>query len=357
MKKIQEMIGLPIIDISVGNEVGKVKGIIINATSGRIDYLIVDCGLHSLRSKVILTDNIIGIGEFALTIENESHIKDINDMPQAIELLHKNIHVVGTGILTKKGNLIGKAGEIVINEDNCDIAGIELISEKKSGEFMLIPRECILTYGEKLLIVSEDAIIKLVENFGTVLLETQSKDEVISESLKSSGSSESLKSSGSPESSDFQSGQELLNQTDCYVGEKENNTVDVANSNIYVGKKPNDGKLLKKSLVSQEVVTENTDINIVKQTVIIKYIKDSFENTVSNPSYTETSENKSKYISNASKLFEQRQRQYLFGRKVTKTIADSTGNVIISEGVIICDEIINIAKEYGKLTELVMNNR
>ncbi len=60
---------------------------------------------------------------------------------------------------------------------------------------------------------------------------------------------------------------------------------------------------------------------------------------------------------NAAILFEQRQRQYLKGRSSTKTITDSLGNVIIAEGMIIDDSVIDEAKAKGKLIELVMNNR
>lgn len=60
---------------------------------------------------------------------------------------------------------------------------------------------------------------------------------------------------------------------------------------------------------------------------------------------------------NAAVLFEQRQRQYLNGRRATKTIVDSTGSVIISEGMLIDDQVIDEVKLKGKLIELVMNNR
>jgi hypothetical protein len=59
----------------------------------------------------------------------------------------------------------------------------------------------------------------------------------------------------------------------------------------------------------------------------------------------------------ASVLFEQRQRQYLKGRYATRTITDSEGNVIISEGMQIDDAVIDEAKKKGRLVELVMNNR
>jgi hypothetical protein len=59
----------------------------------------------------------------------------------------------------------------------------------------------------------------------------------------------------------------------------------------------------------------------------------------------------------ASVLFEQRQRQYLRGRYATKTIVDNAGNVIISEGMQIDDNVIDEAKSKNKLIELVINNR
>lgn len=57
----------------------------------------------------------------------------------------------------------------------------------------------------------------------------------------------------------------------------------------------------------------------------------------------------------ATELFEQRQRQYLIGKKVTKTIHTTTGQIIINSGDVITEELINEVKLNGKLIELVMN--
>ena len=70
MKKAQEIIGLPIITISDGMEAGRVKDVIINADKGTIDFVTVDNGVQTLSAGVISTSDIVGIGEYALTIEN-----------------------------------------------------------------------------------------------------------------------------------------------------------------------------------------------------------------------------------------------------------------------------------------------
>jgi len=117
MKKIQEILGLPIISISDGIEVGKVKSAIINADKGAIDYIVVDSGIQILSARVIPTDNVLGIGEYALTIENDGAINDISKIPAAIDLLQKNIQIKGTKVLTKKGRLIGEIGDIFVDEN------------------------------------------------------------------------------------------------------------------------------------------------------------------------------------------------------------------------------------------------
>jgi len=43
------------------------------------------------------------------------------------------------------------------------------------------------------------------------------------------------------------------------------------------------------------------------------------------------------------------------GKKVTKTIVDASGGILVNSGEIITDEIVQAVKENGKLIELVMN--
>jgi len=78
------------------------------------------------------------------------------------------------------------------------------------------------------------------------------------------------------------------------------------------------------------------------------------KNNTENQGYINTD---SKLKTSTQSLFEQRQRQYLKGRKATKTITDNVGKVIVDSGDIISEDIIDIAKNNGRLIELVMNNK
>lgn len=164
MKKTQRILGLPIISISDGLEVGKVKSIIINADKGAIDYIVVDSGIQIFSARVIPTEDVLGIGEYALTIENEGVITDISRIPAAIQLLQNDIRVKGTKVLTKKGRLIGEIGDIYIDDnDNCKITGLEFIADITQKQIKLIPRDTVITFGKNLTVVKEDIEASLLD--------------------------------------------------------------------------------------------------------------------------------------------------------------------------------------------------
>jgi uncharacterized protein YrrD len=57
----------------------------------------------------------------------------------------------------------------------------------------------------------------------------------------------------------------------------------------------------------------------------------------------------------AARSFEQKQRQFLIGRKVSKRISSKNGEILAEKGTIITDELIDRIKESGKYMELTMN--
>ena len=66
-------------------------------------------GIQIFSARVIPTEDILGIGEYALTIENEGVITDISKIPSAIQLLQKDIRVKGYQGAYQKGSLIGRS--------------------------------------------------------------------------------------------------------------------------------------------------------------------------------------------------------------------------------------------------------
>ncbi len=302
MKKTQKILGLPIISISDGLEVGRVKSIIINADRGAIDYIVVDSGIQIFSARVIPTEDVLGIGEYALTIENEGVITDISRIPAAIQLLQNDIRVKGTKVLTKKGRLIGEIGDIYIDDNSeCKITGLEFIADITQKQLKLIPRETVITFGKNLTVVKEDIEVSL--------LDTPAQ-------LGSDAGFDDLEKKKDPFSV------EAGNIT--YADNAA--TFDTYQSNDFAQAPGDSAQVAAEDLYSGDVVVSEQ------------------------PSVQDNNDS-------ASVLFEQRQRQYLKGRYATRTITDNMGNIIISEGMVIDDSVIDEAKSKDKLIELVMNNK
>jgi len=156
MKKTKEIIGLPIISVTDGMEIGNVKNLIINADSRTVNFIVVDTGIHLLGAKVIQSDKILGIGEYALTVEDENTITTISKAPSAIELLEKNITIKGARMLTEKGKIVGEVTEIYIDEDDeCRIKGIEYKPMKDPASAKFLPDKSVVTYGKNLVVIYE----------------------------------------------------------------------------------------------------------------------------------------------------------------------------------------------------------
>lgn len=62
-------------------------------------------------------------------------------------------------------------------------------------------------------------------------------------------------------------------------------------------------------------------------------------------------------IQNTAKIFEERQKQFLMGRKATKRIVTEKGEILIDEGEAVTSDIFDKIRENGKLIELTMNTQ
>lgn len=167
MKASVEIKGLRIISISEGTQVGTVKDFILNPRKGSLDFFVVDQPSDYFGAKVIAYADIVGLGEFALTVPNPDVIQNVADNDNAQELIKQGVEVIGTKVLTKKGALSGEVKEILIDEETGKIA--QCLFTDNQGEEHQVAGEQIITYGKELLIIEG--------NPGEI------KAEVVSESL------------------------------------------------------------------------------------------------------------------------------------------------------------------------------
>lgn len=146
-----DIIGLPVISINEGQELGKVKDLVINPNGGSVAALIIDDGKWYFGAKLLSFSAVSGIGEYAVTVDSSNQIVNINNAPDLEQLLIADIKVIGAKVLTKDGFIQGKVNEIVVDADgkiSCEV-------EDDKGQITNIDSDKILTFGKNVIIVAD----------------------------------------------------------------------------------------------------------------------------------------------------------------------------------------------------------
>ncbi|WP_175639843.1 PRC-barrel domain-containing protein [Metabacillus schmidteae] len=180
MKKSTEILGLPIIGISAGLELGSVKSLVINPEKGTVDFLTVEHDDWQVSVKAIPFSKVIGIGEFALTIDSDNAIIDLNEIPIANQLVNKRIKITDTRVMTRKGQLLGEVKEYFVNEDTGQIIGLHL---NVNNQDVFIKSEFVLTFGKDILVVKEEASAQFL-NSAEKLVENHELEDVVEELIE-----------------------------------------------------------------------------------------------------------------------------------------------------------------------------
>jgi uncharacterized protein YrrD len=154
VKKNSEILGLPVISLTEGSELGRVKCLVINAAKGAVAAMVIeDDNWYKVGAKLLPFAAVIGVGDNAVTVENSSSIVPIAHDQEIEKLLDANVKVIGAKVLTQRGGFQGRVSEYSVDETgkigSCQIEG-------PNGEVDQIQGQRIRTFGKEILIISDD---------------------------------------------------------------------------------------------------------------------------------------------------------------------------------------------------------
>ena len=117
MKKSTEILGLPIISITEGFELGISKTLIVDANAGAVAAITIEDEDWYRGVKLLPYSSVIAIGRDAVTVTSSENILTLDEASDFEAMLDANIRVIGTKAITKTGTINGKVSEIFIAED------------------------------------------------------------------------------------------------------------------------------------------------------------------------------------------------------------------------------------------------
>ena len=138
MKKSVEILGLPIISITEGRELGLSKSLLIDAKNGLVAAITIEDEDWYRGVKLIPYESVIAIGADAVTITHSENILKLEDAGDYEALLDENIRVIGTRAITKNGIIQGTVTEIFVGDDGriekCEITAPDGVATEVTAE-------------------------------------------------------------------------------------------------------------------------------------------------------------------------------------------------------------------------------
>ena len=156
MKTSAEILGLPVISITEGRELGMSKTLLIDAKNGAVAAITIEDDDWYRGVKLIPYESVIAVGADAITITNSENILTLEDAVDFENLLDENVRIIGTKAITKAGTIQGSVSEIYVGDDG-KVVQCE-ISDPQGNFLDNISAEQISIFGKQVTVIDSGSV-------------------------------------------------------------------------------------------------------------------------------------------------------------------------------------------------------
>ncbi|MCR5175995.1 MAG: PRC-barrel domain-containing protein [Anaerovibrio sp.] len=325
MKKSIEIIGLPVISITEGRELGMSKSLLIDAKNGAIAAIIIEDEDWYRGVKLLPYSSVVAIGADAVTVVNSETILTLEDAGDYETMMDENVKVIGTKAITKSGTIQGNVVEIYVGEggkiEKCEI-------EAADGGLSEITSDQISIFGKQVTII-ESEMEKKTENL----------------------TSDEPQEASAPVEDNQEEPAEAVQEAP--VAEA---TPVAEETPVSTAEAPQAEPITEDVAAEKETETAPAEVPSIPEEKIEEAPAEA-------PSAPEAKAEEAPAESNdpdedhlqqaADNTTIERQRRFVLGKTARRTLTSPTGVVIVNEGDVITDEVIqraNLAKMFVPLT-------
>ena len=298
MKKSVDILGLPVISITEGRELGMSKTLLIDAPNRVVAAITIEDEDWYRGVKLIPYDNVIAVGDDAVTVNHSENILTLDAAGDFETLLDDNIRVIGTKAITRTGVIQGTITEIFIGKDGsiekCEITAPE-------GSTSEVTADQVSIFGKEVTVISPE---------GDAGKKSDAADAPAASAVTTSAEEPAAEPATEPAAEEPAASAETPAEDTAAAAEPS------AEPTI------------------EELAVEDTPA----------------ETPAAEAATEEPAEDK-----NADRVNEDRHRRFLLGKKATRTIKMDNGVVIVEAGADITEEVLQKAKLGNKFIELSMS--
>jgi len=319
MKKSVEIIGLPVISITEGRELGMSKSLLIDAKNGAIAAIIIEDEDWYRGVKLLPYSSVVAIGADAVTVINSETILTLEDAGDYEAMMDENVRVIGTKAITKSGTIQGKVVEIYVGEggkiEKCEI-------ESEDGSLSEITSDQISIFGKQVTIIDSDTDTEKKTEKLSVATEPEPEPEVAEETVEEPVEEPVEEAEPETEEATEEAEEEPTPEPEAEPEE--------------------------------EPVEEGTEAAPEEESVE-EPVEEPAEEAEPEPEapQEEPAKEEEDLQQAADNTTSDRQRRFVLGKTARRTLTTPTGVVIVNEGEVVTDEVIqraNLAKMFVQLT-------
>lgn len=309
MKTSAEILGLPVISITEGRELGMSKTLLIDAKNGAVAAITIEDDDWYRGVKLIPFESVIAVGADAITITNSENILTLEDAVDFENLLDENVRIIGTKAITKAGTIQGSVSEIYVGDDG-KVVQCE-ISDPQGNFLDNISAEQISIFGKQVTVIDSGSV--------------------------TATASPAMPAAGTPAAPAFEAAPTFA----------ETPAAEPASESV---PEPLPETPAVPDIPTAEPMEEPAQESVTEPAVETPAEAPAPEPTTAPEAAAEDPAEKA-----AAKATEDRHRRFLLNKKASRRITTDTGVVIVEAGGDITEEVLQKAKLANKIIELSMN--
>ncbi|OPX88677.1 MAG: PRC-barrel domain protein [Pelotomaculum sp. PtaB.Bin104] len=161
MKKSKQLLSLAVISLEEGQQIGNVKGLVIDPAGKKLAALIIEQKGWFKEQRFIPYHKVHSIGSDAVTIEKSSCVEKGGALSEIVKLLKDRVSISGSKLVAENGTVLGYVDEYYIDLTTGAITGLEfsgnLIDSVIKGRAFL-DAAYVRTLGKEVAIVTNEGI-------------------------------------------------------------------------------------------------------------------------------------------------------------------------------------------------------
>lgn len=161
MRKSKQFLSMPVISLEEGQQIGTVKGLVVDPSRKRVAALAVDQKGWFKEYRYIPFERLHSVGEDAITVERSTAVHRGTALPEIPKLVKEKVEIIGARIVAENGTILGQVDEYYVDLTTGDLIGLEFSGNFLSGLVRgkaFLDINYVLTLGRELIVCSNEAL-------------------------------------------------------------------------------------------------------------------------------------------------------------------------------------------------------